>query len=107
MDEFRKAAKIGGEYYLTADIVFTAADTAIMIEKDLIVHLNGYDIDASALKGRPFELADEVDYTINGTVNSDTTPNVENQEVVLVGAYGLVNIPAGNNATVTLNGFLR
>ncbi|MBE6690762.1 MAG: hypothetical protein E7590_05710 [Ruminococcaceae bacterium] len=104
LDEFRKAAKIGGEYYLTADIVFTAADTAIMIEKDLIVHLNGYDIDASALKGRPFELADEVDYTINGTVNSDTTTNVENQEVVLVGAYGLVNIPAGNDATVTLNG---
>ena len=104
LEELRTAAAAGGEYYLAADITIGAGETAIAVSGDFVLYLDGHSIDASAMAGRPFELADEVDFTINGEVSNDYTSNVDGQEAVQVGLYGLVNIPAGNDATVTLNG---
>lgn len=104
LDELRQAAREGGEYYLVSDITIGAGEPVVAVAKDFVLHLNGYDIDASAQTGRPFELSDGVDFTINGTKSTDTTSNTENQEVVMVGTYGLINIPAGHNVSITLNG---
>ncbi len=88
--DLKNAADEGGEYILAADI---QVSDVITVEDDLVINLAGYSIDASNNASRPFELADGADLTING-----------DDEVVAVGAYGLVNIPAGNDAELVLNG---
>jgi predicted ribosomally synthesized peptide with SipW-like signal peptide len=103
LEELKVAAKMGGEYWLSEDIVITADVATIIIENDLILHLNGYNIDASAHPSRPFEMANGVSFTINGEVYEGTDATFEG-ETVLVGNYGLVNIPSGYAATLTLNG---
>ncbi len=67
------------------------ADT-IKIEKDTVIDLNGFNLDASASTSRPFELTNGADLTINGTT-----------EIVNLGKYGLVNMLDGAS-NVTLNG---
>ena len=104
LEELRAAAAAGGEYYLADNVTIGAEEVAVAVNNDFVLYLDGYSIDASAMAGRPFELADGVDFTINGEVSNDYTSNVEGQEAVLLGTYGLINIPADNNATITLNG---
>lgn len=103
LEKLKEAAKMGGEYWLSEDIVITSDVATIIIENDLILHLNGYSIDASAHLSRPFEMADGVSFTINGEVYKGTDATFEG-ETVLIGNYGLVNIPSGYAATLTLNG---
>ena len=68
-------------------------DEVITVDSDVVIDLNGYDIDASALEGRPFDVTDGAKLTINA----------EGSEVKM-GSYGLVNVPDGNDAEITLNG---
>ena len=68
-------------------------DEVITVDGDVVIDLNGYDIDASGLEGRPFDVTDGAKMTINA----------EGSEVKM-GSYGLVNVPDGNDAEITLNG---
>ena len=104
LQEHRQAAAAGGEYYLSENIVIGKNELTVAVKEDFVLHLNEKNIDASEMKGRPFEAYDGVDFTINGKVHSDTSSAVGEGDTVKVGLYGLVNIPADNNVSVTLNG---
>ena len=65
----------------------------ITVSGTVVINLNGKTLDASACTSRPFEMADGASLTINATGST-----------VKVGAYGLVKIPADNDAAVILNG---
>ena len=73
-----------------ADIVL---QDSIIIEDDVVIDLNGYAWDSSANDSRPINVAGNASLTIEATGSN-----------VKVGKFGLVNIVAGSNATVTLNG---
>jgi prepilin-type N-terminal cleavage/methylation domain-containing protein len=66
---------------------------SITIENTTVIDLNGKDLDASKNDSRPFNVDGNANLTIKAT-NSE----------VKTGKYGLINVVAGSNATVTLNG---
>lgn len=80
----------GGAVALTADV---AVSNVLTVAADTTIYLNGHDLDASANTSRPFNVADGVKLTINA----------EGAEIK-AGKYGFVNVPAGNDATVVING---
>lgn len=80
----------GGAVALTADV---AVSNVLTVAADTTIYLNGHDLDASANTSRPFNVADGVKLTINAE-GAD----------IKVGKYGFVNVPAGNDATVVING---
>jgi hypothetical protein len=85
-----KALANGGAVALTADV---AVSNVLTVAADTTIYLNGHDLDASANTSRPFNVADGVKLTINA----------EGAEIK-AGKYGFVNVPAGNDATVVING---
>ncbi len=86
----KAALSEGGTIALTEDVAVTSTMT---VEGDTRIILGGHDLDASANTSRPFNVSDGATLTIDA----------EGAEVA-VGKYGLVNIPAGNDANVTING---
>lgn len=80
----------GGKVVVTEDI---AIKDTITITKDTELYLDG-KLDASSNASRPFEIADGASLVIHGGKNT-----------VVVGKYGLVNIPAtAKESTLVLNG---
>jgi hypothetical protein len=89
VDALKTAIEKGGEIILGADVTLTET---IAISGNVTLNLNGNSLDASSIEGRPFDMQDSSSLTINGGTS-----------VVKVGKYGLVNIPIGNTASITLN----
>lgn len=82
-------AKDGETICLSTDVELSETYS---ITKNITINLNGYDLDASENTSRPFNVEDGK-LTIEGGESN-----------IKVGKYGLVNIPAGKNAEVILNG---
>lgn len=82
-------------------------EQTVNITRDLTVDLNGNNLNGSVYMGRMFELAED---GVNFTLNAETTgtePNVtfgKDDEGNYVKTYGIVELRAVNNATVTING---
>ena len=90
-EELKNALAAGESVIITDDISVT---DVMSVSGDVAITLSeGASLDASSNASRPFELAAGSSLTINA-----------GEETVKVGAYGLVNIPAGNDANVVLNG---
>ena len=87
-------AAIGGEITLTANI--DMPDEVITVTGDTVINLNGFKLNAAANTSRPFNMANGASLTINA--------NDKATSAVVCGKYGLVNIPAGNDAEIILNG---
>lgn len=87
--ELMAALANGGLITLGADITMSST---MEIANDVIIDLNGYKLDASALDSA-FVAADGANISVNGT-----------DEEVLVGKNGLVEVPAGADATIKING---
>ena len=87
-------AAIGGEITLTANI--DMPDEVITVTGNTVINLNGFKLNAAANTSRPFEMADGASLTINA--------NDKATSAVVCGKYGLVNIPADNDAEIILNG---
>lgn len=75
---------------LTKDLKLT---DSLTVENDLVIDLNGYELNATKIAGRPFSVDGDVSLTIDATGAE-----------VNVGKYGLVNVALGSNATVVING---
>ncbi len=91
-DELIKALKDGGNIVLDQDIIVN--DGLIPVNNDTTINLNDHTINASHNTSRPFVMTDGSSLTING-----------DDEIVQMGKYGLVNIPADiTEATITING---
>ena len=91
LNDLKAAAENGGNYELVKDIVI--GEETIPVKNDLKIWMKNYDIDGSANLSRIFEMQDGTSLTIYGQSGE-----------VKMGKYGVVNIPAGNDATVVLNG---
>ena len=89
-DALKTAITAGGTINLGANI---AISEVLSISKEVIINLNGFNLDASSNQSRPFEVTNGGSLTINGGTSS-----------IKIGKYGLVNVPAGNDATIVLNG---
>ena len=75
---------------LTKDL--TLKDS-LTVENDLVIDLNGYELNAEKNDSRPFNVDGDVSLTIEATGAE-----------INVGKYGLVNVVAGSTATVVMNG---
>ncbi len=91
-DALADAITAGGTVALTQDI--TVTDT-ITVAKDTVIDLGNHSINAANNTSRPLKMAEGASLTIDA---SSATDPVE------VGAYGLVEVPAGISADVTING---
>ncbi len=90
--ELKDALQGGNDIVLSTN--FTLTDETIKITDDVVIDLNGNDLDATASTSRPFELDNGADLVITGSSASE----------IQLGSFGLVNIVAGSESNVTLNG---
>jgi len=79
----------GKDVKLEADVALTET---IEVAGNITIDLNGFDLDASELSNA-FAITENATLTINGT-----------DEVVDLGAKGLVNVEAGADAVIEING---
>ena len=87
-----QALSAGSDVTLTADV--KGVNSEILVTGDVTINMNGFDFDASSVRGaRAFALADGATLTINAQGSE-----------IFCGDYGLVNVPAGNNGTIIING---
>lgn len=80
----------------STDVVILVDDVELSetfaVNKDITINLNGHNFDASTNISRPFNVE-------NGKLTI-----VGGNSTIKVGAYGLVNIPEGNDAEIVLEG---
>lgn len=92
-DVVKAALENGSDVTLEADIVLSIK-VVLASGNDITIDLNGHDIDASSISGRPFEVSNGTTLTINADGST-----------IKCGEYGLIKFDGnGTNTTVVLNG---